>query len=258
VLRIDYNSFTDDYPYSVILARLGEREKSAKGIKIAQQLQQEQPNSSCRTRSNTPDLPMDGHETKVRRLQALYVGSRCQREQISMADRPSRTTKQPAHRGLRAPARPLPRQHVLSLFCSLFFCAAFLFSWQAAAQQPSPKPADLHFEQGMGMLKKRNWRAAADEFRMAIKIDPQRAQAHDGLGLALARQGKPQEALAEYRRSLEIVPAYAEAHYNLGMALGEWGDPQQAMTELAKAVELKPDFEPARLALGLLWHHAGE
>lgn len=85
---MDYNSFTDDYPYSVLLARLGEREESAKEIKIAQQLQQEQPNSSCRTRSNTPDLPMDGHETKVRRLQALYVGGRCQREQISMADRP--------------------------------------------------------------------------------------------------------------------------------------------------------------------------
>lgn len=85
---MDYNSFTDDYPYSVLLARLGEGEESAKGIEIAQQLQQEQPNSSCRTRSDTPDLPMDEHETRVRRLQALYVGSRCQRGQISMADRP--------------------------------------------------------------------------------------------------------------------------------------------------------------------------
>jgi cytochrome c-type biogenesis protein CcmH/NrfG len=148
-----------------------------------------------------------------------------------MADRSPRTTKQPAQRGLRAPARPLPPQHVLSLFCSLIFCAACLFSWQAAAQQPTPKSADVHFEQGMRMLKQRNWRAAADEFRMAIKIDPQRAQAHDGLGLALARQGKPQEAVAEYHRSLEIDPAYAEVHYHLGMALGEGGDPQQAMTD---------------------------
>jgi hypothetical protein len=85
---MDYNSLTDDYPYSVLLARPGECEESAKGIKIAQQLQQEQPDSRCRTRSNTPDLPMDGHETKVRRLQAFDVGSRCQRGQIPISDHP--------------------------------------------------------------------------------------------------------------------------------------------------------------------------
>jgi hypothetical protein len=38
---MDYNSFTDGYSHSVLLARMGEREELAKGIEIAQQLQQE-------------------------------------------------------------------------------------------------------------------------------------------------------------------------------------------------------------------------
>jgi Tfp pilus assembly protein PilF len=158
----------------------------------------------------------------------------------------------------KRPKSQIRRQHAFSLFCSLIACAGLIFSGQATAQQPLTKLVESHFGQGMRMLKQGNWRAAADEFQIAIKIDPQQAQAHNGLGLALARQGERQQALAEHHRSLEINPPYAEAHYNLGMALGEWGNPQQAMTELAKAVELKPELEPARLALGLLWDDAAE
>ncbi|MGB7589741.1 MAG: tetratricopeptide repeat protein [Terriglobia bacterium] len=94
------------------------------------------------------------------------------------------------------------------------------------------------------MLKKRNWQAAADEFRMVIKIDPRRAQAHDGLGLALARQGKPQEALAEYRRSLEIDPYY------LGDILRQRGDLEGAVRAFEKALRLRPDLQEGYYSLG--------
>ena len=161
-----------------------------------------------------------------------------------MSERPLDTTYQPALPEPSAPAEPLRNRAAFLLFCSLILCWTSLLSGQAPPRPQSLNPADLHFREGMQLLKQQNWRAAADEFRAAIKNDPQRAEAHNQLGLALERLGERENAWAEFRRAIELDPSNAEAHYNLGMAEGEEGDSGPARDEFVKAVVLKPDLSP--------------
>lgn len=46
---------------------------------------------------------------------------------------------------------------------------------------------------------------AADNFRQAIRIDPQNVDAHYGLGLTLKAQGSREEAVQAFRKAVELI-----------------------------------------------------
>ena len=85
---------------------------------------------------------------------------------------------------------------MLLLFLIWIVGGALLLPAQAPPPGQAAELTHLHFRQGMQFLKQRNWRAAADEFRKEIQINPLRAEAHDKLGFALARLGETQNAMA--------------------------------------------------------------
>jgi protein O-GlcNAc transferase len=152
--------------------------------------------------------------------------------------------------GHSSPARRSWALGAFAVFCRMIVCAGVLLSSQFTAQQPLHKPADLHFERGMQLLKQQSWKDAADEFRTALKIDPQRADAHMQLGRALIRLGEPESASAEFRQAIRIEPSNAQAHYCLGDTMRQRGDLENAVHALEAALRLRPAMREGYDSLG--------
>ncbi len=82
--------------------------------------------------------------------------------------------------------------------------------------------------------------AAIDQFRAALRINPNDADSHNNLGTVLRQKGKIEEAMAEYQLALRLKPNLAEAHYNLGIALLQKGRAAEAMGQYQEALRIDP------------------
>src|ERR1700722_16038469 len=74
---------------------------------------------------------------------------------------------------------------------------------------------------------------------------------HNERGIALARQGDTAGAVEEFRAAVKLQPDYGEAYYNLGMALEETKQAEPATTALRSAVRFRPNSAVMHLGLAL-------
>ena len=91
-----------------------------------------------------------------------------------------------------------------------------------------------------------------DQYREALRINPDYALAHNNLGNVLLGRGNPGEALQHFRDALRLDPSNAEAHYNVGSMLRARGDLAGALVRFRQALQLKPDWLPAVASLAWL------
>ena len=63
-----------------------------------------------------------------------------------------------------------------------------------------------------------------ENFRRAIKIDPNYKEAYNGLGSALKKTGDLKGAVENYSKAIKIDPNYSKAYNNMGTALEKAGD----------------------------------
>jgi tetratricopeptide (TPR) repeat protein len=85
---------------------------------------------------------------------------------------------------------------------------------------------------------------AIQEYRRAIKIDPNLAQAHSNLGLALSDKGQLDEAVKECRTAIDIDSSLAQAQYNLGGTLLQVGRLAEARDATRRCLELLSIDDP--------------
>ncbi|HVW22805.1 MAG TPA: tetratricopeptide repeat protein [Opitutaceae bacterium] len=120
-----------------------------------------------------------------------------------------------------------------------------------AALRANPNYVRAHNELGHVLAQQGRLPEAVAEYREALRLMPSHAIAHNNLGAAYWRLGRADEAIAEYRRALQLDPGYAEAHDNLGLALaGRPGGLPGALMEYRRALELRPDDATTRNNLG--------
>lgn len=92
---------------------------------------------------------------------------------------------------------------------------------------------------------------AAEQFREAIRVQPDSPEAHANLGAALEALDRRVDARSEYAAALAIDPGFAGAHYNLGLSLLRSGLRDEAAAEFLAALKADPGHAGARNNLGL-------
>ncbi len=130
--------------------------------------------------------------------------------------------------------------------------AAYLFyrwNWRAAEQESrraielNPNFAEAHHLYGFLLLALNRGDDALEAQRMAQSLDPfARPWA---LGAALDSVGKYKEAEIELRQRLEALPSHSILHYELAQCLLMQGREKESMEELAEGIRFGGDEKPA-------------
>jgi Flp pilus assembly protein TadD len=113
-----------------------------------------------------------------------------------------------------------------------------------------PDDAAAHYNLGVALGKKGDPDGAIEEYREALRLNPNLAAAYEGLGVELGQKGNKDGAIVEFREAIRIKPDFAGAHYNLGFALSDKGEIDGAIAEFREALRLDPDYEAAHYQLG--------
>lgn len=114
----------------------------------------------------------------------------------------------------------------------------------------NPEYVMAHNNLGLALNNKGLFDDAIKEYKEALRIDPELADAHNGLGLALYNKGLFDDAIKEYKEALRINPKYAKARYNLGLAYYDKGLINEAIKEYREALKIDPKLVEAHINLG--------
>ena len=107
---------------------------------------------------------------------------------------------------------------------------------------------DRFYNQGVCLEKCGRYKEAAEAFRTAMDIDPDRKEARLGLGICLLRLGDAEKALEELSAYLPLRPNNETAQFGRGVALqmlGRVNESMDAYRKLAARNRTPPlSFEP--------------
>jgi eukaryotic-like serine/threonine-protein kinase len=125
----------------------------------------------------------------------------------------------------------------------------------ARALAIDPQLPEAHVAMGRVYGLKYDYARAAQEFRLAIRVEPQNILAWDLLSWALAYQQPPDAAEAEKaaREALRIEPSRFMADYHLGRALVLQGRYQEAEAAFQQARDISPSSTMSDLGLGQMY-----
>ena len=90
---------------------------------------------------------------------------------------------------------------------------------------------------------------AENEYREAIRLDPEYAFAYNNLGLIYLRRYQNRDAEQMIRKTIELKPDYASGHYNLGLIYAVDSNYASATHSYEEALRLDPGMKEARQKL---------
>lgn len=99
---------------------------------------------------------------------------------------------------------------------------------------------------------------AIQQFRAAVKANPNEPNVHFGLGYLLWTQNQYPEAAQEFQAELANVPDSAQAMAYLADTQIKMSQPDKALPLLQKAIRISPTMELPHLDLGILRADAGD
>ncbi|MBX9689433.1 MAG: tetratricopeptide repeat protein [Candidatus Obscuribacterales bacterium] len=111
------------------------------------------------------------------------------------------------------------------------------------AIEQKPELGQAHVNLSVVYYDQSKFNDALSEAQKAVKIDANQAIFRVVLGNALSKTGDLKGAAQEYKVAIHLQPDYENAHYNLGRVLNEDGQVTDAKFALSKALELDPNDE---------------
>ena len=153
--------------------------------------------------------------------------------------------------------RPAPNPMVNLFSSEQLAIVTLLVASFGTAQAQTPAPGADHCKKGLALYHKGDFRAAEEQFELALKLDPNNASARKGLGAALASTGNMNLAIAQFEETLRLNSNSAEAHYDLGVALYWAGNLDSAIRQFKAALDLNPGIVQAYTHLGLAYGRQG-
>jgi tetratricopeptide (TPR) repeat protein len=121
----------------------------------------------------------------------------------------------------------------------------------------NPRDAKLHYNLSLALDRLPDIAAERMELQRAVELDPKLAVAQNQLGLIALRRGQHTEAEARFKKALEAAPAFAEAQSNLGVLYSQLGKNEEAAALFQQALKNDPDYSKARVNYGLLLAQQG-
>lgn len=120
------------------------------------------------------------------------------------------------------------------------------------ARQKSPGLVRPYNNLGEAHDKLGNLDQAIEEFKGALKINPNYFFGLNNLGNVYGKQGKYGEAISYFQKALDQKSDYSPAHYNIARAYHLVGKKQEAAESYRKAIQFNPYFEQAFYNLAYL------
>jgi len=120
-----------------------------------------------------------------------------------------------------------------------------------------PKAFLSHNLYGSALAGQNKTKAAIDEFKKALQIDPSVAELHLNVAILYTNLNRTDDAIISYKKAVNLKPSLTDAHYNLGTALQSQGKWQQAATSYQNAIKNEPGFFEALVNLGVVQQEQG-
>lgn len=114
--------------------------------------------------------------------------------------------------------------------------------------------AEAHTSMGaIKLVYDRDLAGAEQEYKRALRLNPNYSHAHDGYAHCLMEMGQVEESLAECKRALELEPFDLEINQHLGWCYLLALEIDRAIEQLHKTLAMSPDFYRARILLGIAY-----
>ena len=98
-----------------------------------------------------------------------------------------------------------------------------------------------HYDQGLSLMKEKDWQGAYASFDAAVALDPQQADAYVQRGEALIRTEENEQnleaALADYQQALTLDPSHVQAHLGITDIHIRRAEYEEALAYLKSAAE---------------------
>ena len=102
------------------------------------------------------------------------------------------------------------------------------------------------------------YKEAAEQFREAIRLDPDNAKAYNNLGITFFKMEKFEEGRDYFLKALKIQPDNIFAHNNLGLTYLKLGENEKAEEQFKRTLFKEPYNLPAHFFLGYLYYQEGK
>ena len=115
---------------------------------------------------------------------------------------------------------------------------------QGFPQLKQENPGIKAYNEGVDLMKAKQFAKAQAKFELALKADPNLAEAHNNLAFVLRKQGSQnyQLSLEHYNRAIQLKPKMAEAYMYRGVLYAILGRKGQAQADLAVLQKLNPHY----------------
>jgi Flp pilus assembly protein TadD len=122
----------------------------------------------------------------------------------------------------------------------------------------NPNEKELHFGLGQVLVEQSRLNEARTELEQALRSDPRNGEFHSEYGVALEALGQKDEASAEYTVATRLAPKSGRVHYEYAMFLFREGKLDQAIPEFEEALKHNPNHPEAHYHLGRALYVKGD
>jgi tetratricopeptide (TPR) repeat protein len=127
-----------------------------------------------------------------------------------------------------------------------------------AAVKADPQQPDVHFGLGYLLWTRRQYPEAVTEFHAELANNPSHAQALAYLGDAELQLSHPDAAIVYLQQAAKLAPRLPLPHLDLGIAYADQGKQENALTEMKEATRLDPEDANGHWHLGRLYRAMGK
>jgi len=120
-----------------------------------------------------------------------------------------------------------------------------------------PEWANSYINLGISYNKKGLTDCAVEQFLIALKLNPEFPEPYNNLGIIYARRGKEKIAIDYFKKAIELNPYFEEAYRNLSIVYSADNNMEEAIKYLEIAIKLNPDNADSHNNLGVLYAESG-